>query len=254
MNSEEFDRIAADADARVETYEQFGMHRSAAAALNTADKARAAATRSAAKPTAAEVMLNLMAAAAPAELPAASQSTSEHAVTVLLTEYDKLKSEQLARVGTRDNLLYAQLASTAAVIAAVASARIPALLLLLPVASTVLGWTYITNDYKVSAIGAYIRQNLDPRLGALMGQQGPLFGWEQANRADRRRVSRKWVHLLVDLVAFTAPALTALAVVVAAGPRTALLITASVAELAMVALLAAQIVIYADLRRRPTSR
>jgi hypothetical protein len=43
VNAEDFDRIATDADARAQMYEQFGMHRSVAAALNTADKARAAA-------------------------------------------------------------------------------------------------------------------------------------------------------------------------------------------------------------------
>lgn len=43
MDADDFDRIATDADARSELYEQLGMHHSAAAAANTAEKARTAA-------------------------------------------------------------------------------------------------------------------------------------------------------------------------------------------------------------------
>src|SRR5688500_3373987 len=87
---------------------------------------------------------------------------------MLLLEYERIKEEQKSRIAFRDNLLYATLATMAAVIAAVLQdGGRPTLLLLLPPVSLVLGWTYLVNDEKVSAIGQYIRTDLAPRLSAV---------------------------------------------------------------------------------------
>jgi hypothetical protein len=189
-----------------------------------------------------------MAMKAPAEQATAGQA-ADQAVTVMLTEYERLKAEQQARIGFRDNLLYASLAASAAVIAAVASARILALLLVLPIASVVLGWTYLANDHAISAIGRYLRDQLDARLAALVDQPGPLLGWESVHRADRRRRSRKVLQLAVDLIAFTAVPMAAIVTVNAVGPRLVVVVIVSLAETAMVALLACQMVAYGDLQR-----
>ncbi|WP_425443915.1 hypothetical protein [Streptomyces aidingensis] len=67
-----------------------------------------------------------------------------------MLEYQAVKDEQRARIGFRDNLLYATLASMAAIIAvAVPSGeRVPVLLLLPPVC-VLLGWTYLVNDSNI---------------------------------------------------------------------------------------------------------
>ena len=72
---------------------------------------------------------------------------------LLILEYQQIKDEQRSRIGFRDNLLYATLASIATVVIAAAQAGRAALVLMLPAACLVLGWTYLVNDEKVWAIG-----------------------------------------------------------------------------------------------------
>ncbi|MGC4816939.1 hypothetical protein [Micromonospora sp. DT63] len=169
---------------------------------------------------------------------------------LLLTEYEQLKHEQRTRIGFRDNLIYATLGSMAAVVAAVLSVKDHAdLLLLLPVASAVLGWTYLINDEKISAIGRYVRTDLGPRLMALTSDSQPVFGWETAHRSDARRISRKYLQLAVDLGTFVAPPVAALIVFWANGPLSFAFVAVSGIEVAATAVLAWQIVVYADLTR-----
>lgn len=174
----------------------------------------------------------------------------EQDVTVgqlLLAEYQSVKDEQKARIGFRDNLLYVTLAVVAAVIAAAAQAKQASMLLALPPVCVVLGWTYLVNDEKISAIGAYVRGELAPRLAALAEPGGGFqaFGWETAHRGDARRRSRKAVQTVVDLTAFCAVPLAALVVFWVDGDGGGLLVALSVAEALAVAGLASQVVWYA---------
>ncbi|ELS56602.1 hypothetical protein [Streptomyces viridochromogenes] len=172
---------------------------------------------------------------------------TEPEVTVgqlLLAEYESLKDEQKARIGFRDNLLYVTLAVVAAVIAAAAQAKQTSMLLALPPVCVVLGWTYLVNDEKISAIGKYVRVELGPRLAALAGAQA-AFGWETFHRGDARRVSRKAVQLVVDLLAFCVVPLSALVVYWTGGGTSAGLVVLSAFEALAVAGLAAYIVVYA---------
>ncbi|MFI6273137.1 hypothetical protein [Micromonospora zamorensis] len=169
---------------------------------------------------------------------------------LLLSEYEQLKHEQRTRIGFRDNLIYATLGSMAAVVAAALSVKDHAnLLLLLPVASVVLGWTYLINDEKISAIGRYVRTDLGPRLVALTSGGEPAFGWETAHRSDARRISRKYLQLAVDLGTFVAPPIAALIVFWMNGPLSFAFVAVSVIEVAATAVLAWQIAVYADLTR-----
>jgi hypothetical protein len=174
----------------------------------------------------------------------------EQDVTVgqlLLAEYESVKSEQRARIGFRDNLLYVTLAVVAAVIAATAQAEQPSMLLALPPVCLVLGWTYLVNDEKISAIGLYVRDDLGPRLAELAAH-GPgfaTFGWEAYHRTDTRRRSRKTIQTVIDLTAFCAVPLAALIVFWANGDAARLLVALSVLEALAVAGLASQIVRYA---------
>jgi hypothetical protein len=167
---------------------------------------------------------------------------------LLLAEYEQVKQEQRARIGFRDNLLYATLGVMAAVVAtALARGGHAEVLLLLPPLSVVLGWTYLVNDEKISAVGRYVRDDLAPRLKNLTGSQDDVFGWEFAHRGDAHRASRKRIQLGVDLLAFCAAPLAALAVYWVLGPHHWPLLLVSAAESAMIAVLTSQFVRYADL-------
>jgi hypothetical protein len=169
---------------------------------------------------------------------------------VLLTaEYERLKEEQTQRIGTRDNLIYATLASIAAVAVGAYQAGSPDLLLLLAPGCVVLGWTYLVNDEKISAIGRYIRNDLAPRLSALLETAQPLFGWESAHRSDRRRRSRKVIQLGVDLLIFCLPGMIAVVVRLALAEVSLLVAATVVVDLVLVSILTLQIIVHADLRR-----
>jgi hypothetical protein len=167
---------------------------------------------------------------------------------LLLVEYERLKEEQKTRIGFRDNLIYATLASMAAVIAAALSSKGQAnLLLLLPAVSLLLGWTYVVNDEKVSALGRYVRGHLEPNLVRLTGSAPDLvFQWEAAHRSDRRRRSRKVLQVIVDIGTFCVTACAAIVVFWVNGPRTWPFLLLSFVELALVLALAVEIVRYAD--------
>lgn len=161
-------------------------------------------------------------------------------------EYERLKEEQKTRISVRDNLIYANLASTAAVITAAVTAKGHAnLLLLLPPATVVLGWTYLVNDEKVSAIGRYVRDRLGPALNP--GGAPGVFGWEVEHRSDPRRRSRKLFQVAVDLLTFCVPAFSAIVVYWANGPWQWPFLLVSAVEVAVVGVLAFEIVRYADL-------
>ncbi|MGW5848952.1 hypothetical protein ACWFQ8_13550 [Streptomyces sp. NPDC055254] len=166
---------------------------------------------------------------------------------LLLLEYDRLKDEQRARIGFRDNLLYATLASVAGILVLHVQSKTPATLLLLPPITVLLGWTYLVNDEKISAIGRYVRTRIAPRFatGGEGGQE--VFGWEVAHRDDPRRRSRKRLQLAVDLLCFCGPPIGAVAAYWTAGRTSPVLAAVSVAELLATVLLAWQIVAYADL-------
>ncbi|WP_045744941.1 hypothetical protein [Actinoplanes rectilineatus] len=168
---------------------------------------------------------------------------------LILAEYEQLKAEQRARIGLRDNLIYVTLAAYAAI--AVATLTAPGqerLLLILPFAATVLGWTHLVNDEKISALGRYVRSDLTTRLETLRPETAPVFAWETTHRADRRRVPRRYLQTAVDLATFNLPAVVAVAVYWASGIDSGPLLGASLVELAATGVLAWQRVLYADLR------
>lgn len=137
---------------------------------------------------------------------------SSHAAAVDLAEYEHLKAEQLGRIGVRDNLVYATLAACGGVVVLSfgGDRPRPAALLLLPPVCLMLGWTYVVNDQKVSAIGRYLRGVLGPRLGAEHGHE--LLGWETERYRDGTRRRRKLAQLGVNLTLFCGSSMGALGV------------------------------------------
>jgi len=93
-------------------------------------------------------------------------SESKTELDIHLHEYEKCKVEQMVRISFRDNLVYATLAAYGAIVAFAAKDNHLALLVL-PWVSIVLGWGYLVNDEKVSAIGRYIRIDLTNRISTL---------------------------------------------------------------------------------------
>ena len=163
---------------------------------------------------------------------------------VLMGEYAALKAEQLARIGMRDNLLYATLAAFGGVLAAALTARQPACLLLVPPVGVILGWTYLVNDLKITAIREYI----DDRLAfeVVTAIDGPAFEWERVHLADPLYAARRAGHLAVDLLAFAVLPAGAVVVCLAAysGPVLAMaaVIGVAVAETAGVLAMAWQVI------------
>ncbi|MFJ9617464.1 hypothetical protein [Streptomyces noursei] len=121
---------------------------------------------------------------------------------VLLAEYDRLKEEQKTRIGFRDHLLYFTLAAATAVVAITAQSGQSPLLLSVPAICLILGWTYLVNDEKISAIGCYIRDRLGPRLGELTSAHGAVFAWEVYHRNVAGRTARKRLQTVVDLFTY----------------------------------------------------
>ncbi|MBO3752194.1 hypothetical protein J5X84_39565 [Streptosporangiaceae bacterium NEAU-GS5] len=172
----------------------------------------------------------------------------EHAVTALVSEYEALKAEERQRIGVRGQLLYATLTAVAGIATVTATAGRLELLLLLPLATTVLGWSCVTNDHKIVFIGRYVRYRLGPRMVGLAGEFSSgidMFDWEHYHRADPLRRSRKWLQLAADMVAFCVPSLTAIALLLLLGPHNPLVLIGSAAAIIAVTILAAQIVRYA---------
>lgn len=162
-------------------------------------------------------------------------------IDLLSSEVRMLKDEQRDRIKTRDGLVYSVIVAVAAVAGGtrLAGANVP---LLLPPVTLLLGWTYLNNDEKISAIGAHLRTQLAPRLTVLAGTE--VLTWESAHRADRRYRQRKAIQLVVDLVAFIVPAAAAVIWYWAHGPANPVLLAVSIVEAAAALTGAWQIIIY----------
>ena len=140
-------------------------------------------------------------------------SDKESILQVLLAEYDKLKSEQAQRIGFRDNLLYVTLGVFGGVVSfAVSNPSNYYALLVVPWVCLILGWTYVVNDEKISAIGKYIRYKLVDEIRNLTGSKDleTIFGWEIVHRSDYHRKRRKFEQLIVDEITFVVSGVIAL--------------------------------------------
>lgn len=172
--------------------------------------------------------------------------------TVIEMEFKALKAEQFARIGYRDNMVYMALTAVGVVSAfALSEVSHRTSLLVLPWLVTILGWMYVVNDQKVSAIGRYIRTDLSQRLRGTGGCTfDPVFGWELAHRDDSRRVQRKVIQFAIDELTFCGPGVLSLLFYKGAVPvipcNVAILM---VIELVVLAVLAWQIFQAADFKR-----
>ncbi len=156
---------------------------------------------------------------------------------LLAIEYEKLKEEQIARIGTRDNLIYAAVASVGAAVgfgAANEDARL--VLLFLPVVTFALGWTYLSNDLKITTIGRYLGHIAEQQLGSAG------FGWESHHVQLAGRTRRKRYQLLVDVSIFPGSGIISVAYAWSLGDLGATKVALMVAGLALSLLLAYEMV------------
>lgn len=173
---------------------------------------------------------------------------------IYFKEYDKLKSEQAQRIGFRDNLLYATLGLFGAIITAIALFK-PAnyyALLVIPWICLILGWTYLINDEKISAIGRYIRRTLTEKVKEQTGHTDieSIFGWETAHRSDNRRKRRKIEQLVIDEITFIVSGIVAVIcfwLLVSNAPLAVNIL--ALIEILLLLILGWEIFIYADLAK-----
>jgi len=181
------------------------------------------------------------------------EKPNSETLNVLLTEYGKVKDEQIHRIGFRDNLLYVNLATVGGIVSlSVSNASNITALLLIPWASLILGWTYLVNDEKISALGRYVRSNLDERIRKeINSSEAQILGWEIQHRSDDRRRQRKILQLLIDEIAFCLSSLAAIGLyfMLDVTPHPPLLLLIIVVESVLILVLAYQIAFYADFGR-----
>lgn len=179
--------------------------------------------------------------------------SDDSTLDILLAEYNSLKSEQAQRIGFRDNLLYVTLGVLGGIASFSTSGNNPAhnyALLVIPWVCLILGWTYVVNDEKISAIGRYIRLKLVDKIQTHTGYTDldTLFGWEIAHRDDKHRKRRKIFQLIVDEITFVISGIIALSAFwVQSAPIPISLIILSALELTCLLILGIEIIIYADL-------
>ncbi len=178
-------------------------------------------------------------------------SDKDQIIEIFFKEYDKIKSEQAQRIGFRDNLLYVTLGLFVTVISfAVSNPSNYYTLLVVPWVCLILGWTYLVNDEKISAIGRYIRYKLVDKVKEYTGytDSETLFGWEIAHRDDKHRKRRKIQQLIVDQITFVFSGVVALAAFWFLVPKPLLGVTIlSWVELLLLIVLGVETFIYADL-------
>ena len=122
----------------------------------------------------------------------------------LMLEFAKLKDEQLGRIGFRDTMIHVHLGLVGATFGfGLTQAENMDMVLIIPWICFIMGWTYLANDEKISAIGRYIREELEPRVRASISSPGgSVFRWEWYHRMVEGRYSRKirWelAHRMVE--------------------------------------------------------
>jgi hypothetical protein len=140
-------------------------------------------------------------------------SDKDQILEIFLKEYDKLKSEQAQRIGFRDNLLYVTLGIFGTVVSfAVSNSANYYALLVIPWVCLILGWTYVVNDEKISALGQYIRTELAKNITEKTGiiEIDSIFSWESYRRESKSRKRRKIEQFIINQITFVVSGIVAL--------------------------------------------
>ena len=136
-------------------------------------------------------------------------------INFLIKEYEKLKDEQRTRIDFRDKMTFITLGSIGGVFSfVIQKPEYFTALLVLPFVCIVLGWTYLTNDDKISEIGTYCKEVLIPKLENLdiESSLSILPSWEDFHRNVIKRKEKKVIQLIIDLGLFCVSAIVSLVV------------------------------------------
>jgi len=122
--------------------------------------------------------------------------------------------------------------------------------LIIPWICLVLGWTYVINDEKISALGQYIRIELAEKVKEKTGvlEIESIFSWESYRRGSRGRRIRKIEQFIINQITFVIPGIVALLAFyyLVNNPICEVKILAGV-ELVLLSILAVEMWNYADL-------
>lgn len=118
---------------------------------------------------------------------------------LIIAEYQQLKEEQRSRIAARDSLLNYHVVAMGALVALGAStSNLESVALTMPWIAVVFGWTYLSHDDKITALGAHIRRT---------APQG-AFAWEsQSKRLAIPDALARAITFSVLILAFTVPAI-----------------------------------------------
>jgi hypothetical protein len=137
------------------------------------------------------------------------------ALSVHLAEYEQLKAEQVKRIGFRDQMINVHLALVGASMGWALTHNEPIVFLLVPWICVILGWTYLVNDDRISAIARYLRKTLRHQLREESeGATNTMIVWEDEHRQDSHRIERKTIQFCVDVITFICSGFVGLAVFV----------------------------------------
>lgn len=174
-------------------------------------------------------------------------------LSIYLQEYQSLKAEQTARIGFRDNLLYVTLVTVGGILSFSLANQNYYALLLIPWACTILGWTYLANDEKITAIRRYIQSNLAIKIAHLIEQQDDsrMFAWETEHRSSSQIGRRKIEQLIIDELTFVASGFSSLTAFYTLAPESSvLLILISGVEGFLLLCLGTEIAVYYNLAKK----
>lgn len=132
----------------------------------------------------------------------------------LVKEYEKLKDEQHKRIEFRDQMIFITLGAIGGVFSFVVDQPdYVTALLVLPFVCVVLGWTYLTNDERISEIGDYCQKNIIPKIEStdLESKIKLIPSWEEFHRKAPGRKQRKITQVIIDLSIFCLSALFSIA-------------------------------------------
>lgn len=128
-------------------------------------------------------------------------------------EHMTLKTEQLERIKQRDTFLNLNIVALGVFAAiAVQNQKQAAAWLVVPWLTAIIGWAYLSNDDKVTAIARHLTATVDTRTAALSweaGQKGLLPLWV-----------RRLAEVVVFLLSFVLPTPVAIALYATAYPET----------------------------------
>lgn len=181
-----------------------------------------------------------------------SHDKNNEFLNIIFKEYEKLKDEQIQRIGFRDNIIYVTLLTIGGVISfAMSQTNNLISLLLVPWICLLLGWTYLNNDEKISAIGRYIRIKMEERIRKQTSiSEREIFGWEIEHRSDVRRLQRKIFQFIIDEITFCFSGLWAIGTYLILDKTIEpLSVVISIIEAIFLIVLGFQFAFYADFKR-----